>query len=460
MAKYHNLLMIVLLVAVGAVGSLQGAHVTHLRDSEKFYRWIMAKAVDERTRGASEQAESEEYSDHQLYQVVQEKAAPNLPEGLTAVIGDRANDKAVWKLASGKVLAEPRSEFRDLGRAGKLQFAQDITYAQAGASNVHVFNLFFGFKKIAASFLWIQVDRYWHSGSLHRMIPMMNTVVMLDPNFVDAYLIGAWHLAYNATATMEDTAPHDRVWHPGFKRCLGKKETYYYLGVKFLKDGIRKNPRDYKLYFDLGFAVYKNKLKDYASAVRYLSEAVRQRHERWVPRQLYICYELNGQYDEAIAGWKQYQDRFAGTTGADDTAPRFIKRNRGLIHERDAKEARTQAAEASNPDEAKQKLRLADESEQKAKEVWESMDDPFADARLLRMEAVKLASEARYLEAIAVLDKARWESSQFFEEASGMIIEYKQLAGIPLSVSEMKAVLRKEGGERCQGMPEEATAAS
>ena len=28
----------------------------------------------------------------------------------------------------------------------------------------------------------------------------------LDPQFVDAYLIGAWHLAYNATARMPDLA--------------------------------------------------------------------------------------------------------------------------------------------------------------------------------------------------------------------------------------------------------------
>ena len=119
------------------------------------------------------------------------------------------------------------------------------------------------------------MDRYWHKGMLYRMLPLMKTVVMLDPNFVDAYLVGSWHLAYNATAKMLDTPWPLREWDPELQACVGEKERYYHLAIQYLKDGIRKNPRDYRLYFDLGFCVYKEKMEDYENAVLYLSEAIR-----------------------------------------------------------------------------------------------------------------------------------------------------------------------------------------
>ena len=195
-------------------------------------------------------------------------------------------------------------------RAQKLYYAKDIQYAQAQASGVSIFNLFFGFRKVAANFVWIQVDRYWHMGLIYRMYPSMLTCVALDPNFVDAYLLGAWHMAYNHTAKMPDTPAPMKEWDENFGACVGQKERLYYIAIDFLKDGIRNNPRNYKLYFDLGFAIYKIKLKDYENAVRYLSEAIRQPHDRWVPRQLYICKEMNGQYEEAVAGWQDYMKRF------------------------------------------------------------------------------------------------------------------------------------------------------
>ena len=79
--------------------------------------------------------------------------------------------------------------------------------------------------------------------------------------------------------------------------------------------------------------------------------------------------------------------------------------------------------------------------------------EPFAKGRIMRMKAGRLMEEGRYVEAIAILENARWESNSLWEEASDMIIEAKQLAGIPLSVSEKKAVLRKQEAEKHKNRP-------
>jgi hypothetical protein len=71
---------------------------------------------------------------------------------------------------------------------------------------------------------------------------------------------------------------------------------------------------------------------------------------------------------------------------------------------------------------------------------------------------VRLANTGRYPEAVAVLDKARWQSGEYFDELSDLIIAYKQKGNIPLSLSEEKAVLRRAEGTRCPGMPDEGTA--
>ena len=126
---------------------------------------------------------------------------------------------------------------------------------------------FSGSEKSRRNLIWIEVDRFWHQGNMYRMITLMRTCVALDPHFIEAYLIGAWHLGYNATAKMQDTPWPRREWDDRYNVCLGEKERFYYYAIDFLKDGIRRNPRNYKLYFDLGFSLYKQKLEDYPNAV-------------------------------------------------------------------------------------------------------------------------------------------------------------------------------------------------
>lgn len=462
----QKIAIVAFIVLAFAAGTVLNARLRHLRESEAFYRWILAAAVNERLF----HDESEQDHDAALFNrcTAVVETLPEfayLPEpdqsntmtlsALSRVASNYAQDERIWGLAQSEKVADIREDFLRLARERKLRFAQDIQYAEAQAGGVNVFNLFFGFRKVAANLLWIEVDRYWHQGNTYRMITLMRTCVALDPQFIDAYLIGAWHLAYNATAKMPDTPWPQREWSSQYGACLGEKERFYYFAVDYLKDGIRHNPRNSRLFFDLGFSLYKQKLKDYANAVKYLTEAVALPHEQYVPRQMFLCLELNGQYEEALAGWKDYAMRFPDSTIAQDVAPRFILRNEGLILEEKAEELRLKAKTSGDPAEAARLEAEAGDCWEKARAVWGQVNDPFGEGRKLRMEALDLRKEGRRLEAIALLDKARWDSSDLWEDFSNLIIEIKQEADIPLTVSEKKAVLRESEIGVCAGMPEE-----
>jgi len=283
------------------------------------------------------------------------------------------------------------------------------------------------------------------------MVPLMKTCVLLDPNFIDAYLLGAWHLGYNATAAMQYTPVPLRVWSDKYQDCLGEQEKYYYLAIDFLKDGIRNNPRNYKLFFDLGYGMYREKLNDMENAVLYLTEAARLPHERWVPRMLYRCLEDNGEYEKALEGWKLNKERFPENTVND----RSMERLQGLIAERRSEEALAKAKTTTDPAERDRLLAEAEAAEKEAYDIWVAMDEPYAVARKLRLDAMNRAEAGQYLEAVGYLDKARFEVGSLFEELSDMIIKYKLAGGLPLSVSEKKALVRDEEGVACIGMPEE-----
>ncbi|HEO70598.1 MAG TPA: hypothetical protein ENN80_04995 [Candidatus Hydrogenedentes bacterium] len=459
----------VALVLCLVIAAWQGRRLNHLRESEAFYRWILAEAIRSRVLDSNDTADytvpgAEKMMDRDLFRDIVDAAEHILydidaAEGdvdaggaalskLAILARDGAHDDIIWSLAYGSALDIHRASFLDYKRQGRLasvasEFNPNAVYAEGG-TGVGVGQMFFGFRKVAANFVWLRVDKYFHQGMIHRMIPLMNLAVTLDPHFVDAFQIGAWYLAYNITAHMPDTPQPLKEWYPKYRKWLGDKELYYYLGIDFLKDGIRKNPRNYKLYFDLGFGIYKLKLKDYENAVLYLSEAIRHRHDKWVERQLYQCLMLTGQYAEAIEGWKDYLRKNPDNL----VAPRFINRCRGLLKEQQAAEAFERAQAIEDPVAARVARQEGDDLLTEARAIWDAMEEPYAKGRLLRLDALKCIEEERYIEAIAYLEHARWESADLFEEATELIIDTKREAGIPLSRSEEMAVIREQEAEK------------
>ncbi|MCH8866802.1 MAG: transposase [Proteobacteria bacterium] len=260
------------------------------REAEAFYRWIRAAAIGDRlgwTRGVgadvkvqrlgtedSIEFSSGNYEDGALFQKVAAKASAQLAkheregENLSghtptrlALHADGLESRGIiWDIASSSEMAEERAEFLKLVRQRKLSYARDIDYVKMIEGEVGMFQMFLGFRKVAANFVWLEVDRLWHQGTIHRMIPLMKTCVLLDPQFIDAYLLGSWHLAYNVTAKMQATPHNKKVWNEYHQACIGKKNQYYYFAVDFLRDGISHNEHDYRIYFDLGFGIYKENL--------------------------------------------------------------------------------------------------------------------------------------------------------------------------------------------------------
>lgn len=448
------------LLAALVAGGLHGQHIDTLREARAFYEWMRVAGTSERM--FTGESVSLDFVDEEIYNEANQIAAATVPApavsvgsetgGIIASLASNdANNDTIWAFAKSDEAADVRAKFLVAARANKLQFAQNVEYANAEAENVSILNLLLGFRKVAANFLWIEADRAWSEGHIHRLIPMLKTVVTLDPQFIDAYLIGAWHLAYNASAKYSDTAPALRKWNSEFEVCIGQKELYYYQGADLLKQGIRHNPRDYRLYFDLGFGIYNEKIKDYEKAVLYLREAVKQPHERWVPRMLYLALTENGQYQEALDGWKEYEQKFPDS--ASDTPERFIQRNTALLHEQKAEKLKIDAASAPEAEAATMRAE-ADKHLAQAREIWGSMNEDYAQARLLRLDAIADREMGRYIEANAKLMHARQLSGSLFKELSDLIIEIKQEAGEPLAVTEQKQVIR-ESVQGCEGMPEE-----
>lgn len=463
-----------LLLGFVALGAFQGRNLQELRDAEIFYRWLHSMASDLFLRGgtsgdgeelaALRGGMEEDTRDYALLATIIQKTVPLLGGSsalesarLIEMINSGTHDREVWELATSHDLAEERAAFQAYRDADELLYARNIDLANAQSSGVNLFNLFFGFRKVAANFVWMQVDQYWHMGMEHRMLPLMKTTVTLDPNFIDAYLVGAWHLAYNLTAKMEETPPEEKRWLQEHEALVGPKEEFYYLAVDYLEDGIRNNPRNYKLYFDLGFAVYKEKIQDYANAVRHLERAVSLPHERWVPRQLYICYELNGQYDRAQQGWERYLNEFPDNV----TAPRFIERNKGLMREEEG-DALLAASRAEEHPEAAQALRdQAMSAYEEARGIFGALvEDSYGEARASMIDSKLLAIEGRYVEAIALLEYARLASGFAFLEASTLLMDFKREAGIPLSLSEQMELERQRDYARVLAQAQEAAAQS
>ncbi|GMV91553.1 MAG: hypothetical protein AMXMBFR82_13310 [Candidatus Hydrogenedentota bacterium] len=513
--KFPNLAIGLVVIAVLAVASLQGRRLDHLRDSERFYRWILSACTQVRIFGIPGtviQPDSQDRADEvdiQLFQrlveesevflddvpvaesdydkdgepfpkVVRYTSAPLEAAEMQGGEEERGQieseeqerrDWELWRMARSNELAPLRADFVSALRDGRLtssgsQFNLSGLYEERGTS-ISLANMFLGFRKMAANLIWLQVDKLWHQGSVHRMIPMMRTVVTLDPTFIDAFLVGAWHLAYNITAQLDFTPYELRTYKPEYQDWVGEREDFYYAGVEFLKDGIRKNPRNYKLYFDLGFGIYEEKLENIPKGIEYLSEAIRLDHDRWVRRQLYRQLGEVGRYEESKAGWESYLE----WQPDNKFSPRFIQLMDGAIKERDANWASVRAraaedraalaSEQGDEEQAREWSAKAQEAREieaqryeEARQYWQGIvdesggDEMYALTRMLVLSGREKVQQERYVEAIVDFDRARWASDQFWDECTRLMLDTKLAANEPLAATEQSQLDREANSEQ------------
>ena len=147
-----------------------------------------------------------------------------------------------------------------------------------------------GFREVVASWLWIRANDMFHSGDYEGLVPLVRTVVLLDPHQIDVYATGAWHMVYNFTDSDQRS---DRRYIPE--------------GVAFLKDGIANNPQPYDLYHDMGWMFFDDKIRDYPDATEYFIKARHHGAPPFFQHEIAHSREKEAKIDECIFWWQKFR---------------------------------------------------------------------------------------------------------------------------------------------------------
>ena len=117
-------------------------------------------------------------------------------------------------------------------------------------SSLMVAGLASGFKSQVANLLWMKSDEYWHQGLFTRQVPLMEAVVTLDPQFIDAWSTAGWHWAYNIYADIPSNPDYKKKGEKAIRAAqFNATET----GEDYLKRGSNMNPDTYRLWFEWGW---------------------------------------------------------------------------------------------------------------------------------------------------------------------------------------------------------------
>jgi len=165
-----------------------------------------------------------------------------------------------------------------------------------------------GFRTVAADLLWMRMERVWDTGNWWALLPLLDAVTQLDPNFILAWKVYGWHCAYNMNAESET--------------LLDRK---YWLdrGLEILRRAVDVNPKSWEMVFELGWTYYDRAHQPYRAA-----EYVRQADElpgapSYVTRMRYRVYEHIMDFDRLFP-----ELRYALSRHKDDHAhQKLVKRD-------------------------------------------------------------------------------------------------------------------------------------
>ena len=95
-----------------------------------------------------------------------------------------------------------------------------------------------GFRGIAVDILWVRAMNLQQEGEFFELLTLYKLILDLQPHFVSVWAYSAWNMAYNISHDMET-----------------KEEKWKWIqkGMALLKKGIKRNPKSYILYFELGW---------------------------------------------------------------------------------------------------------------------------------------------------------------------------------------------------------------
>ena len=154
-----------------------------------------------------------------------------------------------------------------------------------------------GFRGIAADILWLQIDEYWHHGQWYKCLPLYKTIGFLQPNFLNVWILGGWHAAYNI-CYQAGVSPRRTV-----QERMRDQHFWIAQGLDFLKLGIENNPDVYNIYFETGWT-YFNKVKDFKEAAGYFAEAAQFDCPSFVSRMYAHALYDSGDKEASFHVWK------------------------------------------------------------------------------------------------------------------------------------------------------------
>lgn len=141
-----------------------------------------------------------------------------------------------------------------------------------------------GFREMIAGILWVRADEFFDQGNYDAILPIIRLVTALDPNEIDVYATGMWHIGYNFT---DEEQRSDRRYIPS-ALALGK-------------EGAKKNPNTYEMFFEVGWMWYHKIDDDYEQPLKWFLKA--QEKDDMIPARknlIGMVYQRNGQPDKAL----------------------------------------------------------------------------------------------------------------------------------------------------------------
>ncbi len=202
------------------------------------------------------------------------------------------------------------------GGSGSSKYKTETKLDMRILSSMMVAGMASGFRSQVANLLWMQYDEYSDKGESQRVIPIMEAVVTLDPQFIDAWSTTGWHWAFNLYADASDKTVNPDAGDP--RKVRIQQDKCLNIGLDYLTRGSAANPETYRLWFENGYTrAYKAGIQDDES-IRLLREARKQPDARLtqlendktgrsidtIGHMIAHVYEDRPEFSKALTAWQ------------------------------------------------------------------------------------------------------------------------------------------------------------